>query len=151
MADVRIYTTRRLAIVEALVEKLKDINGTGSFITDVSRNVFSRLKYWDEITEFPSICVNGSTETRAYQGGGFKDRFLALKITCYVNDEDPVAALEALLEDVETTVENNSRLVYTTRSGENGYTQMITIQSIDTDEGVMAPLGIGEILCEVRY
>jgi hypothetical protein len=28
---------------------------------------------------------------------------------------------------------------------------MISILSIDTDEGVMAPLGIGEILCEVRY
>jgi len=151
MATTRTYTTRRLAIVNALVEKLKLINGTGSYATDVSGNVHPRLKYWDEIEEFPSICVNAGVETRTYQGGGYKDRFLGVKVTCYVNDEDPVAALEALMEDVETCLETNSRLMYTTRSGGQGYTIMISILSIDTDEGVMAPLGIGEILCEVRY
>ena len=30
-------------------------------------------------------------------------------------------------------------------------TQQITIISIDTDEGVLDPLGVGEILIEVRY
>lgn len=151
MSVSRIYTTRRLAIVEAIVQVLKTINGTGTFVTDVAQNVYPRLKYWDEIEEFPSICVNAGLENRTYQGGGYKDRFLSVKITCYVNEEDPVEALEALMEDVETCLENNSRLKYTTRSGQEGYTQAITILSLDTDEGVMAPLGIGEILCEVRY
>ena len=30
-------------------------------------------------------------------------------------------------------------------------TQQITVISIDTDEGVLEPLGVGEILIEVRY
>lgn len=149
--STRTYTTRRLAIVEAIVNKLSGINGTGNYVSDVSNNVHSRLKYWDEIEEFPSICVNAGAETRDYQGGGYKDRFLNVKVTCYVNDEEPVSALEALMEDVETCLEDNSRLMYTMRSGQTGYTHMITISSIDTDEGVMAPLGIGEILCVVRY
>ena len=151
MSVTRKYTTRRLAIVEAIVEVLKTINGTGTFVSDVSQNVHPRLKYWDEIEEFPSLCVNAGLENRTYQGGGYKDRFLNIKVTCYVNDEDPVEALEALMEDVETCLENNSRLKYITRSGQEGYTQAITILSLDTDEGVMAPLGIGEILCEIRY
>jgi hypothetical protein len=151
MTEARLYTTRRLAIVGAIVDKLALINGDGVYVTDVGGNVHPRLKYWDEIEEFPSICVNAGAETREYQGGGYKDRFLNVKITCYVNEEDPVSALEALMEDVETCLEENSRLMYTTRSGKVGYTQMITILSLDTDEGVMAPLGIGEILCEVRY
>ena len=30
-------------------------------------------------------------------------------------------------------------------------TQQLTIVSIDTDEGVLEPLGVGEILAEIRY
>ena len=33
---VRDYTTRRLAIVEGLVEKLKEINGTDQYLTDLN-------------------------------------------------------------------------------------------------------------------
>lgn len=147
----RLYTTRRLSIVNALVEKFKNINGTSNYLNDVAGNVFPRMKYWDEIEEFPTICVSAGGELRQYQGGGFKDRFLTLNITCYVSEEDPVQALESLLEDVETSIEENSRLMYTDRLGNESYTIMISISSIDTDEGVMAPLGIGSILCEVRY
>jgi len=31
------------------------------------------------------------------------------------------------------------------------YTHQITILSIDTDEGVLDPFGVGEILIEVQY
>jgi hypothetical protein len=68
-----------------------------------------------------------------------------------VQDEDSVKALDELLEDVETVLEENSRLAYTDRKGITQYTQQITIVSIDTDEGVLEPLGVGEMLIEVRY
>jgi len=41
--------------------------------------------------------------------------------------------------------------VYYDRMGLEQYTQQITVISIDTDEGVLGPLGVGEILIEVRY
>tara|TARA_R100000482_G_C5034861_1_gene105708 strand:- start:7 stop:459 length:453 start_codon:yes stop_codon:yes gene_type:complete len=147
----RDYTTRRLGIVDALVEKLKDINGTGEFLSDVAGNVSPRLKFWDEVEEFPAIHLNAGSETRDYQGGGYKDRFLSITLRCYVQDEDSVAALDALLEDVETVVEDNSALSYKDRSGVSQTAQQITIISIDTDEGVLEPLGVGEMLIEVRY
>jgi len=147
----RDYTTRRLGIVNALVDKLKEINGTGQFITDLSENVSPRLKFWDEVEEFPAIHLNPGSETREYQSGGYKDRFLNITIRCYVQDEDSVSALDGLLEDVETVVETNSRLGYLDRNGATKYTQQITIVSVDTDEGVLEPLGVGEILIEVRY
>ena len=147
----RDYTTRRLGIVDALVEKLKDINGTGEFLSDVAGNVSPRLKFWDEVEEFPAIHLNAGSETRDYQGGGYKDRFLSITLRCYVQDEDSVAALDALLEDVETVVEDNSALSYKDRSGVSQTAQQITIISIDTDEGVLEPLGVGEMLFEVRY
>lgn len=149
--STRKYTTRRTAIAEALTEKLKDINGTGNFLSDVSGNVSPRLKFWDEVEEFPAIHLNPGSETRVYQGGGYKDRFLSVTIRCYVQEEDAASALAELLEDVETVVEDNSRLAYTDRNGDSQTTQQITIISVDTDEGVLEPLGVGEILVEVRY
>jgi len=147
----RDYTTRRLGIVEGLVNKLKDIDGTGQFLTNVEENVSPRLKFWDEVEEFPAIHLNAGSETREYQAGGYKDRFLSITLRCYVQAEDAVAALDELLEDVETVVEENSRLKYKDRNNVDHYTQQITVVSIDTDEGVLEPLGVGEMLIEVRY
>ena len=147
----RTYTTRRLGIIQALVNKLKDIDGTGTFLSNLNENVSPRLKFWDEVEEFPAIHLNAGSETREYQGGGYKDRFLSVTIRCYVQAEDSVLALDELLEDVETVLEESSSLKYKDRNNVDQYTQQITIVSIDTDEGVLEPLGVGEMLIEVRY
>ena len=147
----RNYTTRRISIVNALVEKLKEIDGTGAYLTNLYSNVSPRLKFWDEVEEFPAIHLNAGSESREYQGGGYKDRYLAVTIRVYVNEEDAVDALDRLLEDVETVLETNSSLSYVDKQGDTQYTQQITIISIDTDEGVLEPYGVGEMLIEVRY
>ena len=147
----RIYSTKRLGITKALAEKLKEIDGNGDFNTDIYRNVHPRLKFWDEVNEFPAIHLNAGSETRAYQSGGYKDRFLSVTVRVYVQEEDAVEALESLIEDIETVIEANSRLEYTDRRGDEQFTQQITIVSIETDEGVLEPLGVGETLLEVRY
>ena len=147
----REYTTRRVGIVEALVNKLKDIDGTGQYLTNLEENVSPRLKFWDEVEEFPAVHLNAGSETREYQAGGYKDRFLSITLRCYVQAEDAVEALDELLEDVETVVEESSRLRYKDRNNVDQYTQQITVVSIDTDEGVLEPLGVGEMLIEVRY
>ena len=147
----RAYTTRRLGIVEALVNKLKDIDGTGQYLSNLEENVSPRLKFWDEVEEFPAVHLNAGSETREYQAGGYKDRFLSITLRRYVQAEDAVEALDELLEDVETVVEESSRLRYKDRNNVDQYTQQITVVSIDTDEGVLEPLGVGEMLIEVRY
>ena len=45
----------------------------------------------------------------------------------------------------------NAELEYLDKQNNTFKTQQITIVSIDTDEGVLEPLGVGEILIEVRY
>lgn len=147
----RDYTTRRQSIINALVVKLKTIDGTGDFLANLNNNVSPRLKFWDEVDDFPAIHLNAGQETREYQAGGYKDRFLSITVRCYVNEEDAVDALDKLLEDVESVLETNSRLAYTDRQGDSHTTQQISIVSIDTDEGVLEPLGVGEMLIEVRY
>ena len=150
--STRTYTSRRANILKALAEKLKDIDGSGAFLTDLQNNVEPRLKFWDEVVEFPAVHLNAGAETRQYQGGGFKDRFLAITIRCYVQDEeDATEALNLLMEDIETVIEENSRLEYSDSQNNTFNTQQITIVSINTDEGVLEPLAVGEIDIEVRY
>ena len=151
MTSPREFTSRRIAIVDALVEKLEEIDGGGNYRTDLSGNVSRRLKFWDEIDQFPAIHVSAGAETREYLGAQNKTRFMNLTLRCYVNDENSVEALEGLMEDVETVLDTHSRLRYVDRKYDFQYTQLITVLSLDTDEGVLEPLGVGEIVCEVRY
>ena len=147
----RRYSTRRRAIVEALALKLENINGQAPFRSSVAK-VERRLKFWDEVSEFPTIHVGAGNETREYDGGGFRFRFLRLTIRCYVSDDDDVIeALEELLEDVETVLENNDPLTYYDSTGASQTTVQTTIGAVATDEGVLEPLGVGEITVEIRY
>jgi hypothetical protein len=147
----RQYTSRRMAIVHALVEKLKKIDGSGYFESNVFENVVPKTLYWDDISQYPIITVTPGQELRQYQGGGYKDRYLNITLRIYVNEEDAHLALESLLEDVETVIEDNSRLEYLDKNGASQYTQQITVISIETDEGLLEPYGIAEMLLEVRY
>lgn len=147
----RLYTSNRMAIVNSLVTELKKIDGTQEFLTDVSNNVSPRLKFWDEVNDFPSLHVSAGSESRNYQGGGYKDRFLSVSIKCYVEQEDAVVALEHLMKDVETVIETNSRLAYTDSNGLPQHTHQISIVQIDTDEGVLEPIGVGELILQVQY
>ena len=147
----RPHTTRRSSIVDALVRELKKIDGSADFLTDVFSNVHPRLKFWDEIEEFPAIHINAGSETREYQGAGYRDRYLNITVRCYVHEEDAVTALDKLLEDVETVLDENGALSYTDKQGLAQKTHDIKIISIETDEGVLEPYGVGEIQIQVHY
>lgn len=74
----RNYTSRRMAIVNALVVKLKLINGNFPFRSNLYNNVEPKLLFWDEVQDFPAVHVSAGSETRDYQGGGYKDRFMTV-------------------------------------------------------------------------
>ena len=146
------YRTQRKKIAEALVVKLKELDGNYPYNTNIFNNADSHLVFLDEIQQYPKICVVAGDETRQYQPGGFKWRFVQLTIRAYVEDaNDPQEVLSLLLEDIERVIDNNDVLVYDDTVDPNLQTTSITIESISTDEGVIAPLGIGEMVVEVRY
>ena len=147
----RVYSSRRQAIVRALAEALRVIDGNGDFAEDISGAIEERFKFWDEVNEFPAVHINAGSETREYQGGGYKDRFLSINIRIYVQEENASEALERLIEDIETVIEENAQLEYLDRRNVSQKTHQISIVSIDTDEGVLEPDGVGELILEVRY
>lgn len=141
--------SKRTSIVKALVEKLKLINGTGSYTTDLASAVFPYLKFWDEVNNFPSIYCTAGSEAREYLPNDFAWGYLGLSLKIYCKGDDAQQLLEDLLEDVETLIDANRVLVY---DATNGYeTTEILITSITTDEGLLIPYAIGEINLQVRY
>jgi len=146
----RANTTRRGAILTALATEFKNIDGSGSYKSRLDGNVETRMKFWDEIEQYPAVHMAAGSETRQYYGGGQKWRFLTITIRAYVNAEDPIEELEELLEDLETVIDSSNNLTYKQLGTDAGIIQL-TVLSIDTDEGVLAPLGIGEMIIEARY
>ncbi len=140
----------RTIIATALAEKLKLIDGTGTYKTNIYGNAYPKLKFWDECNNFPSIYMSTGSETRDYLPGNFKWGFLGISLKLYVKGEDPATELENLLEDVEKVIDSNRTLVYNgTTPG--AQTTEILINSIVTDEGLLEPYGVGEVNITVQY
>lgn len=142
--------TKRISIVTALAEKFKIIDGTGSFKSDLFDNSYPKLKFWDEIQDFPAVYLTAGTEVRQYHPSDFTWAFLNISVKVYVKSESEAQQqLEDLLNDLETVINDNRVLVYDITN--NLSTTEILIQSITTDEGLLAPYGVGEINLQVRY
>jgi hypothetical protein len=142
--------TKRTSIVTALAEKLKVIDGTGSYKTNLFGNSYPKLKFWDEVQDFPACYLVAGSEVRQYHPSDFTWAFLNISIKVYVKDESyPQEELENLLDDIENVINDNRILVYDTTN--NLSTTEILLQSITTDEGLLAPYGVGEINLQVRY
>ena len=146
------YRTKRKKIVDAYVKQLKGINGIHPYNSNLFNEVHGNTLFIDQITQFPTVCVVAGDETREYLPDGLKWRFLDMEIRIYVSDEeDAQEELALLIEDIERVIDNNDVLTYDDSVSPNEKTTSSTILTIATDEGVLAPLGIGEITIQVRY
>lgn len=142
--------SRRTSIVKALTERFKVINGTGTYKTNLFNNSYAKLKFWDEVNDFPAVYSVAGSETREYMPSGFAWGFLGVSIKVYVKGEDPQQPLEDLMEDIEKVIDASNGVIQYGATPEYS-TAELSITSITTDEGLLAPYGVGEINLMVRY
>jgi hypothetical protein len=141
--------SKRNSIVTALAEKFKVINGRDPYTINLFNNSYAKLKFWDEVNDFPSVYTTSGTEIREYHPSGFTWGFLGVCIKIYCKGDDAQEQLEGLLGDLENVIEANRQIEY---DSVNHYqTTEILVQSITTDEGLLFPYAIGEINLQVRY
>lgn len=140
--------SKRTSIIKALSEKFKEIDGQAPYNTNIFNNAYPKLKFWDEVQDFPCIYMTPGMEQREYHPGDFSWTYLNVSVKVYCRGEDSQTELEGLLEDVERVVDANRVLVYDPRGYE---TTEILITSITTDEGLLAPYAVGEVNLQVRY
>lgn len=142
--------SRRTSIIKATAEQLKSINGVAPYTTDLQNNVYPYLKFWDEVQNFPSVFMSPGTELREYHPASFAWGFLNVSIKAYTKGDTASEQLEALLEDIERVLDSTLGVVI--YDADNNYeTSEISITSITTDEGLLAPFAVGEINILVRY
>ena len=55
------------------------------------------------------------------------------------------------MEDIERVIDSNDVLTYDDTVSPNLTTTSLTLVSMSTDEGVLTPLGIGEMTLTCRY
>jgi len=139
--------SKRTKIINSLVDLFNEkLNGI-DYSSKVYNNTHNKLVFFDEINDFPYISIVAGPETREYLPSNFKWGFLEVFIRIYVEHEDPQNVLEQFFEDIEAILDANNNLVYD--QGES--IELINILSIDTDQGLFAPLGAGEIIIQVQY
>lgn len=140
--------SRRTSIVKALAEQFKTIDGNSPYNTNLFSNSFAKLKFWDEVNDFPAVFVTPGSEQREYLPGDFTWGYLGVCVKVYVrSEEEAQEQLETLLEDLEKCIDANRVLSYS----DTEETTEILVTSITTDEGLLAPYAVGEINLQVRY
>lgn len=140
--------SKRTTILRAIVEKLKTIDGT-AYTSNLNNNAYSKIKFWDEVRDFPCVYSSTGSEQREYLPGDFAWAYLGISLKIYCKGEESQLELEQLLEDIESVIHDNRVLVYD--SANNYETTEILVASITTDEGLLAPYAVGEINLQVRY
>lgn len=140
--------TKRKTIVDALVEELKEIDGTASYASNLYNNVHPKLKFWNEVQDFPYVCVVAGPESRQYLPSNFVWGFINVAIKAYTKGEDDAQSLlEDVLADIESKINSfKGRMTFNSET-----TAEIRVESVITDEGLLAPYGVGEILVNIRY
>ena len=143
-------TSRRRDIANFLVGELKKINGAAStfdssytYQVNLFDNVFRRLKFLDEINDFPSVFLQAGTENRVYDSKGLTTSTLDIMIRVYVHTENAVEELESTMQDIEFVIYNMDTEKYGMMD--------IQVATMSTDEGLLDPYGIGEVGVTVQY
>lgn len=142
--------TRRRAIVHAIAEKLRELVVFADGTYTDTLVVEEKMYHFDQIQQYPFCTVTPGMERREYLPDNFKWGFLEVTIRIYVDEENPQERLEQLLYDVEVIIDDNNCLEYWC----NGYahtTELMSILSISTDEGLLAPQGLAEVSLLIQY
>lgn len=132
-----------MTYVKLLNNKLDGVDYSNAY-----ENVSPVIVFWDEISDYPWIGVSLGDELREYDTGGIKWGYLSMAVRVYTKEEEHGDELNQFLEDIENIVESAQNIKY----NDNGDSIFeTTVQSITTDQGVLAPTGVGEINFLIKY
>jgi hypothetical protein len=145
----------RREMLETLVEELRLIDGGTSvldhryrFELDCHENVYPQFRFLDEINDFPTICLAVIEETIAHIGGDVRYKTALISLRGYVHEamgeyEDSNWWAEALLDDIEHVLQHIRE--------RNRCFIDVRIYELSTDEGIMSPYGVADMIFTVTY
>ena len=145
-------TSRRSDIIDLLVKELKKIDGGTSdfdssytFNTNLSNNVERKIRFLDEVNDFPSLYIAAGTEIRDFNSQNLTNATLDATIRAYVFSEDESQdKMDDLIQDIE-------HVIYRIGDNSDKGIQEISISNISADEGLFTPYGLSEIEVLIDY
>ncbi len=142
--------------LSSIVKTSLDGSQPTKYVTNIYDNVFTASKHFSQIQDYPAITITPGPESFEYLPSGMRWNFLRVYIRAYVKDEyEPNAKLELLIEDIKNLIDEFDTFTYTVSKPDGTTLTLSTTQStleeISTDEGLLAPLGIGELIITIRY
>lgn len=145
-------TSRRTEIIDLLVTELKKIDGGTStfnsnytYNTNLFNNVERKLKFLDEINDFPSLYIAGGTEIREFNSENLTTATLDATIRAYVFSEDNSQS------DIDNLVQDIEHVIYNIGDNSSKGIQQFNIANISADEGLLTPYGLSEIEITIQY
>jgi len=144
--------SRRTEITDFLVSQLKEIDGAVSgfnsgytYSQNLFDNVFRRVKFLDEVNDFPALYVSAGTEIRDFNSKSLTVATLDVTIRAYVYGEDDS---QSLIDNVTNDIEH---VIYSIGDNSDKGILDITIDSITSDEGLATPYGLAEVELTIVY
>lgn len=143
--------SNRQSIVEAFTLATKtQLNGVLDPY-NIYDNVFSSNKLTKDIVSFPCITYSPGPESFQYLPSGLRWNFLTVYARAYVkNMENPQQELEVLIQKIKNIIDSNTNIPYYV-DNTLMHTTDVNLQEISTDDGLLAPDGIAEVVFVVRY
>jgi len=145
-------TSRRTDIVDFIVTQLKEIDKAQSsfdssytYNTNLFTNVFRKIKFIDEVNDFPALYLSAGTENRDFNTKSLTVATLDVTIRAYVfGEDDAQTKVDDLIQDIEHVIYN---------FGDNSDKGIFDIQidNITADEGLIEPYGLAEIVLTIQY
>ena len=148
----------RSGIAKAMAELIaSELDGTqpDKYVNNIYGQTSNKVTHFDNIYSFPYITTTPGPETRENLPSHFTWAELTLYIRIYVeNEEDAQGELESLITDLENIVDTHLNLSYNVTTSTGSVSRTTTdnnILTITTDEGLLDPNALGEIVLGVRY
>lgn len=143
--------SNRQSIVTAFTEATKTALDGVNDSYNIYGNVYARNMLTKDIVSFPCITYSPGPETFQYLASGMRWNFLTVYSRVYVkNVEEPQQELEVLIQKIKNIIDSNTNIPYYV-GNTLMHTTDVTLQEISTDEGLLAPDGIAEVVFAVRY
>lgn len=142
-------------MLEALVRELRLIDGGTSvldshytFELDCHENVYPQYRFLEEINDFPTVCFYVVEETVTHIGGDVRYKTALINLRGYVHEnlgewEDSNWWAEALLDDIEHVLRHIRE--------RNRCFIDVRILELSTDEGIMVPYGVADMILSITY
>ena len=143
--------SNRQAITEAFTDATKQLLDGIADPHNIYGNVFSKNLLTKDIVSFPCITYSPGPEKFQYLPSGLRWNYLTMYSRIYVKGvEEPQQELEVLIQKIKNVIDSNTNIPYYVGNTLMHITDC-TLDEISTDEGLLAPDGIAEIVFVVRY